>query len=195
MKILYIKIKILICFFTICCLLSANAQQKRLEFNIGFAPPLDAIHGGLNFHINRRVDVGLSIGIIPDKFDFNNFTNFGVEAKYKFGESKSLKTRVELDGRLRNVRIKTWYYGLRGNFIKNLKTLDTEKKYFYITPAIGRHCNINKSIGFNIDLGLSFTVDQSIFYSGNKICRNCFLEEHPQYPLLPTLRIQFFAKL
>ena len=174
---------------------SAFSQQKRLEFNLGFAPPLDAFHAGFNFHASRTLDLGFSFGIVPLKFDFNNYSNVGFESKYKFGESRYLKERVELDGRLRNVWMKTWYAGFRGNFIKNLLSEDEEKRYVYITPSIGRHCNINQIFGFNIDFGLSFTASQKIKYLGNDICRSCFIEQHPKYPLLPTLRIQFFAKI
>lgn len=173
----------------------SQAQEKRLEFNLGFGPILDAVHAGINFQIKHELDIGFSVGTIPNKFDFDDHINVGFESKYKFGDSPTFKTRIERDGRLRNVRLKTWYCGLRANFVKNNRTLETEKKYVYITPSIGRHCYFSKSFGLNIDLGLSFTANQSTFYSGNNICRSCFLEEHPQYPLLPTLRLQFFAKI
>jgi len=187
------NLSFLIIYFSIPSLLFS--QEQRLEFNIGFGPTLDAFHAGINFKIVRAVDVGLSIGVIPDKFDFNEHVNIGFEGKYNFGESKTIKRRVEMDGRLRNVRVKTWYGGLRMNLVTNTRTKDTEKKLIYLTPAIGRHFNFNKSFGLNVDLGLSFTVKQNTFYEGNNICRPCFLEEHPQYPLLPTLRLQFFVKI
>lgn len=180
------------------CLTNVNAlqaQEKRLEFNLGFGPALDAIHTGINFQIKHEIDIGFSVGTIPNGFDLNDHINIGFESKYKFGDSPTFKTRIERDGRLRNVRLKTWYAGLRGNFVKNNRTADTEKKIAYITTAIGRHCYFSKTFGLNIDLGLSFTASQSTFYSGNNICRACFLEENPQYPLLPTLRLQFFAKI
>jgi len=173
-----------------------KAQEKRLEFNLGFAPPLDAIHVGTNFRINRKLDVGLSIGTIPDSgFDFNNQVNIGFETKYKFGESKRIKEKVVMGDRIRSVRAKTWYAGLRLNQVSNTRTLDTEKKSFYIIPSIGRHCNFNRSMGLNIDFGLAFTAQQTTTYTGNDICRICFEEENPQYPLLPSLRIQFFIKI
>jgi len=172
-----------------------QAQGKRLEFNLGFGPVLDVVHAGLNFKIIHEVDVGFSLGTIPNKLDFNDHINIGFEGKYKFGDSPIFKTRIERDGRLKNIRLKTWYCGLRANFVKNIKTVDTEKKFIYITPSIGRHCNFNESIGMNIDFGLSMTARQSTLYTGNTICSSCFLEENPQFPLLPTLRIQFFVKI
>lgn len=175
--------------------LSLFAQQKRLEFNIGTSPVLDALHVGMNFSVTREVDIGFSTGIIPDGLDINNHTNLGFEAKYKFGESKQIKITIEEGGKRKRVRLKTWYGGLRVNFVKDFRTDDTQEQLTYITPTIGRHFNINKSFGLNIDFGPSFTAKESTIYSGNDICRICFDEEHPQYPLLPTLRIQFFARL
>ena len=55
---------------------------------------MDAIHGGFNFKILRKVDAGFSIGTIPDGFDFNNRVNIGFETKYKFGESKTFNSLV-----------------------------------------------------------------------------------------------------
>lgn len=184
-------------FIVSCLVLSINlsAQQKRLEFNLGSSPSIDAIHAGVNFSITREFDIGFGLGTIPDGFDFNNHTNFGFEAKYKFGESKLIRTSIEVEGKRKRVRLKTWYGGLRVNFLKDFRKEDTEKRLSYITPTIGRHFNINKSLGLNIDFGLSFTTNESTVYSGNDICRVCFTEEHPQFPLLPTLRIQFFARL
>jgi len=183
---------VIICFSITAPLFS---QAQRLEFNIGSGPSLDAIHGGFNFKFSRKVEFGLSLGTIPDKFDFNNHVKIGFETKYNFGESKTIKRRVEMEDRRRSIRINTWYAGLRMQLVTDTQTRDTEEKFVYITPAIGRHCNFNKSMGFNIDFGLALTANQTTTYSGNLICRECFLEEHPQYPVRPTLRIQFFVKI
>jgi hypothetical protein len=174
---------------------SLLAQEKRLEFNIGSGPPLDALHAGINFRITTQFDVGAHIGILPDGLDFNNHTNIGFETKYKFGESRTIRERVEVGDRIKRVKIKTWYGGLRLNLVSDIRKELTKKKYIYVTPAIGRHFNFNKTMGINIDFGLSLTANQSTTYSGNKICRRCFFEKHPQYPLLPSLRIQFFIKV
>ena len=135
------------------------------------------------------MDIGFSVGIIPQRFDLNNHTNIGFEAKYKFGESQRIKTTIEHEGKRKRVRLKTWYTGLRVNFVKDFRTADTEQKLSYITPTIGRHFNINKFLGLTIDFGPSFTASESTIYSGNEICRACFTEVHPQNPLVPTLRI------
>ena len=154
------------------------------------------MHVGTNFRISRKLDVGLSIGSIPDGgFDLNNHVNLGFEAKFKFGETRKVKEKILEGDRIRSVRAKTWYAGLRLNQVSDTRTLDTEKKSLYIIPSIGRHCNFNRSMGLNIDFGLALTANQTTTYSGNDICRICFLEEHPQYPLLPSLRIQFFIKI
>jgi len=170
------------------------AQEQRLEFNVGIGPPLDAFHLGINLQLSRNMDIGFSGGSIP--YDYlGSHINIGVESKYKFGESKTLKGKQEIDGKYKRVKLKTWYTGLRLNYVKNVHTAFTKKQLIYITPAIGRHCNFNKYMGLNIDFGLSFTALEDRFYEGNHICYQCFLESHPQYPVLPTLRIQFFIKL
>jgi len=195
MKIIYyIRLLFLILFYSSITSLLFS-QEKRLEFNIGFAPPLDAIHVGGNFKITRELDFGLSIGTIPEKLDFNNHVNIGIETKYKFGESRTVKERIEMGGRMRSVRAKTWYGGARMHLVTDTRTADTEKKYLYITPAIGRHFNFNKSMGLTMDFGLALTANQVTTYAGNSICRTCILEEHPQYPLLPSFRMQFFIKI
>jgi len=104
---------------------------------------------------SRKVEFGLSLGTIPEKFDFNNHVKIGFETKYNFGESKTIKRRVEMEDRRRSIRINTWYAGLRMQLVTDTRTRDTEQKLVYITPAIGRHCNFNKSMGFNIDFGLA----------------------------------------
>lgn len=172
-----------------------QAQEQRLEFNIGIGPPLNAFHAGINLHLGHKLDIGFSAGAIPYDVKLSSHSSIGVESKYKFGESKYLKSRQEIDGKYKKVRLKTWYWGLRATYVKDVTTKDTEKKYVYIIPAIGRHCNFNKALGLNIDFGLAFTALQNTFYEGNRICQRCFLDKHPQYPLLPMLRIQFFAKL
>lgn len=172
-----------------------QAQEQRLELNVGLGPPLNAFHAGINLHVGHKLDLGFSAGSIPYDVKFSSHSTIGIESKYKFGESKYLKSRQEIDGKYKKVRLKTWYWGLRATYVKDVTTRDTEKKYLYIIPAIGRHCNFNKALGLNIDFGLAFTALQNTFYEGNRVCHRCFSEKHPQYPLLPTLRIQFFAKL
>ena len=181
-------------FLTFLLTFNLEAQEQRLEFNAGIGPPLDVFHLGINLQLNQKLDIGFSGGSIAID-DLGNHINIGVESKYKFGESKTLKGKQEINGKYKNVKLKTWYGGFRINYVKNVHTAFTTKQLINITPAIGRHCNFNKFMGLNIDFGLSFTALEDRFFEGNGICHQCFLDEHPQYPLLPTLRIQFFVKL
>lgn len=184
--------------FRLCCLImsfsfitsSLYSQEKNLEFNIGAAPTLDAVHVGINFNITPELDLGASVGTIL----IRDYINIGIETRYKFGESKRVKLKIIKEERTTWVKAKTWYGGLRMNIVSDKKRIDFKRKYIYITPAIGRHFNINRTIGLNMDIGLSFTASQVTTYSGNSICHQCFVEKHPQYPLLPTARIQFFIK-
>lgn len=171
------------------------SQEKKLEFNLGFGPTLDAIHLGGNFKITRKFDFGLSIGTIPNRFDFNDHINIGFETKYKFKESRTIKHRIVTEERMKWAKAKTWYGGLRLNLVTDKSRTNIIKKYIYVTPAIGRHFNFNRFMGLNIDFGLSLTASQTTTDFSNDICFNCFLEEHPQYPLLPTARLQFFIKI
>ena len=119
-------------FFVIIVLLSqpvlSYSQEQRFEFNVGFGPFLDAVHTGINFQIGNKFDVGINVGSIPNKWDFGKHINTGGEIKYKFGQSKYIKARQEINGKYKKVPLKTWYYGFRLNFVKNLETRQTEKK-------------------------------------------------------------------
>ena len=60
---------------------SIQAQEQRLEFNIGIDPPHNAFHAGINLQISQKLDVGFSAGSIPYNKQLTNHVNIGSEKK------------------------------------------------------------------------------------------------------------------
>ncbi len=174
-----------------------NSQANYLELNTGIAGPLDVVHLGINLPINQKLDIGFSVGAGNALLssDPSNSITFKTEGKYKFGQSKKLKMSIKIDGKRKRISLKTWYAGLRMSHLKEKQEWKTKKQYFFLTPTIGRHLNIDRKKGVNIDFGLAFTLYEKIKYSGNSLQDSKFTQVHPTYPVIPNLRIQFFRRI